>query len=63
MISYSQNNDILLFEVLKNTESKNAKLAKTKNRKTLHSSKFAISDSKNLRFIRQPEAKGLLGMI
>ena len=47
----------------KNTESKNAKLAKTKNRKTLHSSKFAMSDSKNLRFIRQPEAKGLLGMI
>ena len=47
----------------KNTESKNTILAKTKNRKTFLSSKFAKSDSKNLRFIRQPEAKGLLGMI
>ena len=42
----------------KNTESKNPKVAKTKNGMLLW--KFAMSDSKKLRFIKEQEARGSL---
>ena len=44
----------------KNTESKNPKGAKTKSGRIMLSSKFAMRDSKKLRFIKEQEARGLL---
>ena len=37
----------------KNTESKNPKVASTKNRRIILSSKCALSDSKKSKFIKQ----------
>ena len=43
----------------KNTESKNRKVAKTKNGRIMLSSKCAVCASKKSKFIRQQEASGL----
>ena len=44
----------------KNTESKNQKVARTKNGIIMISSKCAVCDSTKLKFIKQQEANGLL---
>ena len=44
----------------KNTENINPKVSKTSNGRTMVLSKCAICDSKNPRFIKNQEAKGLL---
>ena len=47
----------------KNPESKNPKVAKTKNRRIMFTSNNEVSGSKKSRFIKEQEAKGLLSMI
>ena len=44
----------------KNTESRNPKVAKTKNGRIMLLSKCTVCDSKKSRFIKEEEAKGLL---
>ena len=45
----------------KNTESKNPKVKKTKNRRIMFVSKYEASDSNKSKFIREQEASRLLG--
>ena len=47
----------------KNTESKNPKVARTKNGRIMLLSKYAVCDSKKLKFIKQQEASGLLSSL
>ena len=47
----------------KNTESKNSKVVKTKNRRTMLLSKCAECDSKKSKFIKEQEAGGLLSSL
>ena len=47
----------------KNTESKNPKVAMTKNGRIMLLSKCAVCDSKGSKFIKQQEASGLLGSL
>ena len=47
----------------KNTESKNPKVAKTKNKSAILLSKFPVFDSKKSTFFKELEAKGLLGIL
>ena len=47
----------------KNTESKNPKVARTKNGRIMLLSKCAIFDSKKSLFIKQQEASGLLSSL
>ena len=44
----------------KNTESKNPKVARTKNGRIMLLSKCTVCDSRKSKFIKQPEASGLL---
>ena len=44
----------------KNTESKNPKVAKTKNRRMMLFSSCALCHSKKLKFLKEEEASGLL---
>ena len=44
-------------------ENKNPKVEKTKNERIMLLSKYALCDSKKLRFIKEQEASGLLNMI
>ena len=44
----------------KNTEGKNPKVARTKNGRIMLLSKCAVCESKNLKFIKEQEARGLL---
>ena len=44
----------------KHTENINQEVSKTSNGRTMVLSKYAICDSKKLRFIKNQEAKGLL---
>ena len=46
----------LFFKCRKNTESKNLKVARTKNGRTMLLSKCAVCDSKKSKFIKQLEA-------
>ena len=48
------------FKCRKNTESKNPKVAKTKNGRIMLLSKCAVCDSKKSKFIKEQEASGLL---
>ena len=48
------------FKCRKNTESKNLKVAKTKNGRIMLLSKCAVCDSKKSKFIKEQEASGLL---
>ena len=45
---------------IKNIESKNPKAASAKNGGIMLLSKFTVCDSKNLKFIKDQEASGLL---
>ena len=56
-------NVILLFKLLTNIESMNPKILKTNNGRTILLSKCAIGGTKNSTFIKQQEAKGILGSI
>ena len=47
----------------KNTESKNPKVVKTKNRKIILLSKCAFFDNKKSKFIKEQEANGLLSSL
>ena len=47
----------------KNTESKNPKVAKTKNGRIMLLSKCALCDSKQSKFIKKQEASGLLSSL
>ena len=43
---------------IKNTESKNRKTIRTKNRRTMLYSTFLVCNSKNLKFLKEQEARG-----
>ena len=47
----------------KGTESKNSKVARTKNRRIMLLSKCALCDSKKSKFIKQQETSGLLSSL
>ena len=47
----------------KNTESKNPKVVKTKNRRTMLLSKIEVCNSKKLRFIKEQEASESLSTL
>ena len=47
----------------KNTESKNPKVARTKNRRIRFLLKCAVCNSKKSKFIKQQEASGLLSSL
>ena len=47
----------------KNTESKNPKVLKTKNRRIMHLSKCVVLDTKMLQFIKGQEASPLLSSL
>ena len=47
----------------KNTENKNPKLSRTKNRRIMLLSKCVVCDSKNLKLIKEQEASGLLSSL
>ena len=47
----------------KDRESKNPKVARTKNEKLMLLSKWAVCDSKKSKYIKQPEANGLLSSL
>ena len=51
---------IIVWSVEKNTESKNPKVARTKNGKIMLLSNCVISDSKKSKFLKHQEAGGLL---
>ena len=63
MINKSLNIFILLFDMQKNTESKNPKVIKTKNRRIMLLSKCAVYDSKKPIFIKEQAARGLLSQL
>ena len=44
----------------KNTETKNAKVVKTKNGRIMLLSKFSVCNSKKPKYVKEQEAKGLL---
>ena len=46
-----------------NTDSKNLKVAKTKNGRIMFLSKCSVSNSKKLKFLKEQEAKGLLSKL
>ena len=48
------------FTFRKSTESKNPKVAKTKNRRTILLSKCAVYNSKKSKFIKEQQAIGVL---
>ena len=50
----------ILVRCRKNTESKNPKVVKTKNRKIMLLSKREVCDSKKSKFTKEQEASGLL---
>ena len=47
----------------KNTESKNPKVARTKNRRIMLLPKMVACNNKNSKFIKQREANGLLSSL
>ena len=48
------------FKCRENTKSKNPKVVKTKNRKTMLLSKCAVCNSKKSKFINEQKARGFL---
>ena len=47
----------------KNTESKNLKLVRTKNQRLMLLSKCSVCNRKESKFIKEQEARGLLGSL
>ena len=62
-LKYIQNNVIVLFEVGKKIESRNAQVAKTKNKRIMLLSKYEVRNSKKSKFIKEQEASGLLSSL
>ena len=60
ILVYLENNVIILIDVQINTESKNPKVVRTKNRRIMLLSKC---NSKKSRFIKQQKDSGLLGIL
>ena len=56
MLSYS-------LKCRKNTESKNPKVARTKNGRIMLLSKCSLSNSKKSKFLKEQEARGLLSSL
>ena len=54
---------ILFLKCRKNTESKNLKVARTKNGRIMLLSNCVICDSKNSKFLKQQEANGILSSL
>ena len=52
-----------MFEYRKNTESKNPKVARTKNRRIMILSNCVVCESKKSKFIKRQEASGLLSSL
>ena len=52
-----------MFEVRKNTESKNPKVVAAKNVRIMLLSKCEVWDSKKSKFIKEQEARGLLSIL
>ena len=52
-----------MFEYRKNTESKNPKVARTKNRRIMILSNCVVWESKKSKFIKRQEASGLLSSL
>ena len=48
---------------IRNTECKNPKVSRTKNRRIMPLSKYAVCDGKKLKFMKQQEASGLLSSL
>ena len=66
MLLYYIIKTMLLYYCLKcrkNTESKNPKVAKTKNRRIMLLSKCTVCDSKKSKFIKEQEGSGLLSSL
>ena len=56
----------MLFHCLKcrkNTENKNRKVVRIESRRIMLISKYALCDSKKLKFIKEQEASGLLSSL
>ena len=51
------------FKCRKNAESKSTKVARTKNGRIMLISKYAVCDSKKLKFLIEQETKGLLSSV
>ena len=62
-LNYIQNNSILFFQVWKKYRNKNAKFVQTKNERKMFLSKCAVCDNEKSKFIKQREAKELLGKL
>ena len=52
-----------MFKVQKNAENMDSKVLKTKNGRTLLSSKCAVCSSKKSRLMKEQEAKGVLSSL
>ena len=52
-----------MFEYRKNSESKNPKVARTKNRRIMILSNCVVCESKKSKFIKRQEASGLLSSL
>ena len=52
-----------MFEYRKNTESKNPKVARTKNLRIMILSNCVVCESKKSKFIKRQEASGLLSSL
>ena len=52
-----------MFEYRKNTESKNPKVARTKNRRIMILSNCVVCERKKSKFIKRQEASGLLSSL
>ena len=52
-----------MFEVTKKKESKNPKVARVKNERIMLLSKCSVCNSKNSKFYKQQEARGLLSSL
>ena len=46
-----------------NTQSKNPEIVKTKSERIMLLSKFSVYNSKNLKFLKEQEARGLLSSL
>ena len=53
----------MLFEVYKNTQSKNPELLKAKNGRLMLLPKFSVDNGKKLKFVKEQEVRGLLSSL
>ena len=58
---YSKSSAVVLLKVQKNKECKNLRVAKTNRGNSMLLSKYALCDSKKLRFIKNKQGSGVVG--